>query len=67
MTTVHSDPRNDFLGRGVKGDLFTKLNIGVLKKVDHLFAISERFKEMLVGFQISPDKITTIYNGINLK
>ena len=67
VTTVHSDPRNDFLGRGVKGDLFTKLNIGVLKKVDHLFAISERFKEMLVGFQIPPDKITTIYNGINFE
>jgi L-malate glycosyltransferase len=65
VTTVHSDPRNDFLGRGIKGNLFTKLNIAILKKIDHLFAISERFKEMLVGFHIDHDKITTIYNGID--
>lgn len=65
VTTVHSDPRNDFLGRGIKGKLFTKLNIFVLKKVDHLFAISERFKEMLISFNIHSSKITTIYNGID--
>mgnify|MGYP001255366960 FL=1 len=65
MCTVHSDPRNDFLGRGIQGAVFTKLNIAVLKKADHLFAISERFKEMLIDFQIAPQKITTIYNGIN--
>lgn len=65
MCTVHSDPRNDFLGRGLQGAIFTKLNIGVLKKADHLFAISERFKDMLIDFQIEPKKITTIYNGIN--
>jgi L-malate glycosyltransferase len=67
VTTVHSDPRNDFLGRGVKGELFTKLNMGILKKVDHLFAISERFKDMLVNFHIDSDRITTIYNGINFE
>ena len=65
VSTVHSDPRNDFLGRGLKGTLFTKINIAVLKKVDYLLAISERFKEMLVGFQIEPRRITTIYNGID--
>ena len=65
VTTVHSDPRNDFIGRGIKGRLFTKLNIFVFKKVDHLLAISERFKEMLIEFNINSDKITTIYNGID--
>ena len=50
ITTVHSDPRNDFLGRGIKGQVFAKLNICVLKKADHLLAISDRFKEMLVEF-----------------
>ena len=67
VTTVHSDPRNDFLGRGLLGRLFTKINILVLKKVDYLFAISERFKEMLVDFAIDAEKITTIYNGIDFK
>lgn len=65
MSTVHSDPRNDFLGRGLKGAVFTKLNIAALKKADHLFAISDRFKDMLINFQIESKKITTIYNGID--
>lgn len=65
MTTIHSDPRNDFLGRGIKGDLFTKLNLAVLKKPDHYFAISERFTAMMRDFGVRPNKITTIYNGIN--
>ena len=60
MTTVHSDPRNDFLGRGTIGNIFTKLNLAVLKKPDHYFAISKRFTEMLVGFGVEPEKITTI-------
>lgn len=65
MTTVHSDPRNDFLGRGIKGKVFTKLNLAVLKKPDHYFAISKRFTEMLVSFGVKPNKITTIFNGID--
>ncbi|MFJ7728265.1 glycosyltransferase [Neobacillus sp. NPDC097160] len=65
MTTVHSDPRNDFLGRGIKGDLFTRLNLVVLKKPDHYFAISKRFTEMMVEFGVNLTKITTIYNGID--
>jgi L-malate glycosyltransferase len=65
MTTVHSDPRNDFLGRGIKGELFTKLNLSVLKKPDHYFAISKRFTEMLGDFEVRLDKVTTIYNGID--
>jgi L-malate glycosyltransferase len=65
MTTVHSDPRNDFMGRGLKGNLFTKLNLSVLKKPDHYFAISKRFAEMMGEFGVQPDKITTILNGID--
>lgn len=65
MTTVHSDPRNDFLGRGIKGKVFTKLNLAVLRKPDHYFAISKRFTEMLTEFGVSQNKITTIFNGID--
>jgi L-malate glycosyltransferase len=64
-TTVHSDPRNDFLGRGIKGEVFTKLNLSVLKKPDHYFAISKRFAEMIGEFGVKKNKITTIFNGID--
>jgi L-malate glycosyltransferase len=67
MTTVHSDPRNDFLGRGIKGKVFTQLNLMVLKKPDHYFAISKRFTEMLEAFGYPSNKITTIFNGIDFR
>ncbi len=63
-TTVHSDPRFDFIGRGIKGKLFTLLNLFVLKKVNHCFAISNRFSQMLRELKVNC-RITTIYNGIS--
>lgn len=65
ITTVHSDPRDDFLGKGIKGKFFTYLNIWSIKKADHLLAISDRFLKMLKDFKIPETKITTILNGIN--
>lgn len=65
MTTVHSDPRLDFISCGLKGWVFTKIHLLVLKKVQHFFAISERFKDILVGMGIKPSRITTIYNGVS--
>ncbi|WP_071460836.1 glycosyltransferase [Bacillus massilinigeriensis] len=66
-TTVHSDPRNDFLGRGLAGKMFTGLNMAVLKKADHYFAVSDRFKDMLREFGIARERITVIYNGIDFQ
>jgi glycosyltransferase involved in cell wall biosynthesis len=67
MTTVHSDPRLDFFGRGLKGQLFTRMNVQVLKKADHIFAISARFKNILESLGVSSQRITVIYNGISFK
>jgi L-malate glycosyltransferase len=64
VTTIHSDPQQDFIKGGVKGKVFTAINMRVIKKIDHFFAVSERFKQMIVGFGIDAKKITTIYNGI---
>lgn len=63
-TTVHSDPRYDFIDRGVKGKIFTKINLHVLKKTDHCFAISDLFHDTLRKLNIKSE-ITTIYNGID--
>ncbi|KHF39601.1 glycosyltransferase family 4 protein [Halalkalibacter okhensis] len=65
VTTVHSDPRDDFINGGIKGKLFTKLNLTILKKLDFYFAVSNRFKDMLVEFGIDGNKIKAIYNGIS--
>jgi L-malate glycosyltransferase len=65
MTTIHSDPRLDFMKSGLKGFLFTRLNLWALKKIDYFFAVSERFKDNLVAFGIPKERIKTIYNGID--
>jgi L-malate glycosyltransferase len=67
ITTVHSDPSKDFIKGGVKGKVFTWLNMRILKEIDYFFAVSNRFKEMLVGFGLNPDKIYVIYNGISFE
>lgn len=64
VTTIHSDPKLDFMKGGLKGRVFTSLNLHALKKIDFFFAVSERFKENLVEMGIPSEKIGTIYNGI---
>jgi L-malate glycosyltransferase len=67
ITTVHSDPSKDFIKGGVKGKVFTWLNMRILKEIDYFFAVSNRFKEMLVGFGLDSNKIYVIYNGISFE
>ncbi|MCA0970984.1 glycosyltransferase family 4 protein [Halobacillus litoralis] len=65
VTTMHSDPTLDFMKGGIKGKLFTKLNLWTYKRMDHFFAVSERFKSHLVQLGVHSIDITTIYNGID--
>ncbi|PLS17830.1 glycosyltransferase [Bacillus sp. M6-12] len=65
VTTIHSDPTLDFMKRGIRGYVFTKLNLSTLNKIDFFFAVSERFKENLMKLGIPSEKIQTIYNGID--
>lgn len=67
VTTIHSDPSLDFVKGGLKGKVFTVLNMNLIKKIDHFFAVSHRFGEMLEGFGIKKDKISIIYNGISFQ
>lgn len=64
VTTVHSDPTLDFMKRGLKGWIFTKLNLRSFKKIDLFFAITERFKNNTVSLGVPEEKICTVYNGI---
>lgn len=67
FTTIHSDPTKDFIKGGVKGKVFTSLNMNVIRKIDHFFAVSHRFGEMLEGFGVKSEKISIIYNGISFE
>jgi L-malate glycosyltransferase len=68
LVTVHSDPRDDFMGMGAVGRLYTAANKRALKQADHLLAISERFKEILTaGFDIPSERVSVILNGIDFQ
>ncbi|MEI5907588.1 glycosyltransferase family 4 protein [Bacillus spongiae] len=67
VVTIHSDPRDDFMGRGMIGKVYTKLNLSVLSFADHYVAISDRFRRILIEQGIGTAKITTVLNGINFK
>lgn len=64
ILTVHSDPRLDFVGKGIKGKLFAYLNVRSIKKADGLIAVTEAFKKELVEMGISKNHIFVVYNGI---
>lgn len=65
FVTVHSDPSLDFLHQPkVVNKIFTFLNKRALRNADHLFAVSEKFKTMLIEMNVPAEKITPIFNGI---
>ncbi|KIL43003.1 glycosyltransferase family 4 protein [Jeotgalibacillus campisalis] len=63
--TVHSDPDLDFMHNKKLSTLFSALNKWSLAKTDRLFAVSDRFKTMLMNYGIPDRKIVSIYNGIS--
>ncbi|ANU18014.1 hypothetical protein BBI11_13635 [Planococcus maritimus] len=64
--TVHSDPTLDFLHQPKPlAKVFTILNQRAMRRADHLFAVSEKFKDMLVQMGVKPNRITPVFNGIN--
>ena len=63
--TVHSDPYLDFEERGILGKIFTKLNLRALRKADCVFAVTNRFAQLLINkVQVDKSKVHVIYNGI---
>ena len=64
IITVHSDPKLDFVGKGIKGKIFSYLNVRSLKKADGLITVTEDFKKELTDIGISEKNIFVIYNGL---
>lgn len=65
VTTIHSDFMLDFKGNLYKHIIYTNLNVFALKKFDYFIAVSENFKEMLIGRGFPENKIFTVYNGMD--
>ncbi len=64
ITTVHSDYLLDF-DQFIKKLVFTNLNKRALKKIPYYVAVSDNFKDMLIERGFTPNKIYTVYNGMD--
>jgi polysaccharide pyruvyl transferase CsaB len=64
VTTVHSDPRLDYLHSLPKRLSYGLINAVALRHIRHHVAVSENFRDMLTARGFDPQRIRTVYNGI---
>lgn len=65
VTTVHSDPKLDYLGRPAAALIYGTLNQHALKKADYLVGVSDSMKKLLISRGLPANRIFTIYNGVD--
>jgi len=65
VTTVHSDPKLDYLGRLLAGMVYGTLNSFALHRANYLIGVSDSMKNLLIERGFTPNDIFTIYNGVD--
>ena len=65
VTTVHSDYRLDYLGRPFSRLTYGTINTVALRKLDYRIGVSDAMTDLLISRGFDPDKLFTIYNGID--
>ena len=65
VTTVHSDPKLDYLGRPMAALVYGTLNNYALHRADYLVGVSHSMKDLLISRSFAPNNIFTIYNGVD--
>ena len=65
MTTVHSDPRLDYLGMPLKQYTYGVINAYALRRMDYYVAVADRMQELLIERGFDPQSIFTVYNGLD--
>ena len=65
VTTVHSDYRLDYLGRPISRLTYGTINTIALRKLDYRIGVSDAMTDLLISRNFDPDKLFTIYNGID--
>jgi len=67
VTTIHSDIHQDYIHQPWwKRLLFTRLNLWALKRFDHYIAVSRTFAQQLTAQGFPAERISVVYNGIDL-
>lgn len=65
VTTVHSDYRLDYLHSVFKRITYGTVNAIALRHIDYHIGVSNQFKNMLIERNFDPERIYTVYNGID--
>jgi len=65
ITTVHSDPKLDYMGRPLGKLVYGTINAVALRKLDYYVGVSDAMTELLVSRDFPPERIFTIYNGLD--
>ncbi len=66
LSTVHSDPKLDYMGRPLARLTYGVINSLALRKMDYLTGVSASMAELLISRGFEPDRIFTIYNGVDM-
>lgn len=64
VSTVHSDPKIDYLGRPWARISYGTLNAFALRRMDFLVGVSDAMRELLISRRFRPNRVFAIYNGI---
>jgi L-malate glycosyltransferase len=65
MTTVHSDPKLDYMGMPLKQYTFGLINAIALRNMDFYMAVANKMEQNLIERGFDPQRIFTIYNGLD--
>ena len=65
VSTVHSDPRLDYLGRPLARLTYGVVNTIALRRLDYRIGVSDAMTDLLISRGFDPDRLFTIYNGLD--
>ena len=65
VTTVHSDYRLDYMGRFFSRLTYGTINTIALRLLDYRIGVSDAMVDLLISRGFDPNKLFTIYNGLD--
>ena len=66
VTTVHSDPELDYMGRPAADRTFGAINRRALHKIEHFICVSDAMRELMESRGIPRQRLDVIYNGVDV-
>ena len=67
ISTVHSDPKLDYLGRPLARVTYGTLNAFALRRMDYYVGISDAMRSLLISRGFDANRIFVLYNGVDFE